>query len=222
MLGRGGSDTTAVALGAALNAKVKIFTDVNGFYTCDPNKFKGAKLLKKININSALNLANAGAKVLDKRSLMLANKYKVNLEVLKSMHKHGTQIEYGALEGSHIDGVSHTTDLFLLKGEPLNIPASNIKKHLYLSENGTPTEYTIFSLSANAEHPQNATPCELVCVAGSGLDTFDGFTNKLLKPINTQKTCPYLIDISPSAINIITKKGSAKKLAEKLINVIYG
>ena len=222
LLGRGGSDTTAVALGAVLKAKVKIYTDVKGFYTCDPNKFKNAKLLKKINVNSALNLANAGAKVLDKRSLMLANKYKVNLEVLKSMNKRGTQIEYGELEGYHIDGVSYLTNLFMLKGESINVPPANIKKQICLLENGKSNQYTIFGVSKNWKPSQNATPCEILLIAGSGLDTFQGVQTQILKMVQKVKTSVYMLDITSTTITIITKKDLAKKFAEQLVNITNG
>ena len=84
-LGRGGSDTTAVALAAALKAsECQIYTDVNGVYTTDPRVVPEARLLKTITFEEMLELASLGAKVLQIRSVEFAGKYKVPLRVLSS------------------------------------------------------------------------------------------------------------------------------------------
>ncbi|MFM1895151.1 MAG: hypothetical protein RLZZ385_225 [Pseudomonadota bacterium] len=84
-LGRGGSDTTAVALAAALKAdECQIYTDVNGVYTTDPRVVPEARLLKSITFEEMLELASLGAKVLQIRSVEFAGKYKVPLRVLSS------------------------------------------------------------------------------------------------------------------------------------------
>ena len=85
-LGRGGSDTTAVALAAALRAdKCQIFTDVEGVYTADPRKVPGARKLDEITYDEMLELASMGAQVLMNRSVQLAKRYGVELEVLSSL-----------------------------------------------------------------------------------------------------------------------------------------
>lgn len=77
-LGRGGSDTTAVALAAALHADAcEIYTDVDGIYTADPRKVPGAKKLKEITYDEMLDLATSGAGVLHNRSVEMAKKYGV-------------------------------------------------------------------------------------------------------------------------------------------------
>ncbi|MBQ1862359.1 MAG: aspartate kinase [Clostridia bacterium] len=84
-LGRGGSDTTAVAISAALRADIcKIFTDVDGVYTADPRIVKNARKLNEITYDEMLELASLGAQVLCNRSVELAKKYRVNLEVCSS------------------------------------------------------------------------------------------------------------------------------------------
>ena len=84
-LGRGGSDTTAVALAAALKADLcEIYTDVEGVYTADPRIVSGAKKLKKISYEEMLEMASSGAKVLEMRSVELAMIYKVPLVVRSS------------------------------------------------------------------------------------------------------------------------------------------
>ncbi len=87
-LGRGGSDTTAVALAAELNAdKCEIFTDVDGVYTADPRIVKDAKKIDEITYDEMLELASLGAKVLHNRSVELAKKYGVELVVRSSLTK---------------------------------------------------------------------------------------------------------------------------------------
>ena len=84
-LGRGGSDTTAVAIAAVLHAdKCQIYTDVEGVYTADPRKVKGAKKLDEITYDEMLELASLGAQVLMNRSVELAKRYGVIIEVLSS------------------------------------------------------------------------------------------------------------------------------------------
>lgn len=94
-LGRGGSDTSAVALAAALKADVcQIFTDVDGVYTTDPRIVKTAKKLDQINYDEMLELASAGAQVLHNRSVEMAKKYGVVMEVLSSItNEPGTKVK---------------------------------------------------------------------------------------------------------------------------------
>lgn len=85
-LGRGGSDTSAVALAAALNADLcQIYTDVEGIYTADPRIVPNALKIDEITYDEMLELASLGANVLHNRSVEMAKKYNVNLEVLSSM-----------------------------------------------------------------------------------------------------------------------------------------
>ncbi|WP_419956000.1 aspartate kinase [Neobacillus niacini] len=94
-LGRGGSDTTAVALAAALNAdKCDIYTDVTGVFTTDPRYVKSARKLQSVSYDEMLELANLGAGVLHPRAVEFAKNYQVKLEVRSSMERvKGTVIE---------------------------------------------------------------------------------------------------------------------------------
>ena len=108
-LGRGGSDTSAVAIAAALKAdRCQIYTDVDGVYTADPRKVKGAEKLDKITYDEMLELANLGAQVLNNRSVEMAKKYNVELEVLSSLEiKPGTIVkEKVKMEKTLIKGVA--------------------------------------------------------------------------------------------------------------------
>ena len=113
-LGRGGSDTTAVALAAALEAeKCEIYTDVNGVYTADPRIVPEATLIPAISYDEVIELAALGAKVLHPRSVELAGNYKVPLVVRSSFNDHeGTIIEEDiSMEKVLIRGISLDEDI---------------------------------------------------------------------------------------------------------------
>ena len=110
-LGRGGSDTTAVALAAALNAdQCEIFTDVEGVFTTDPNVCSSARKIERISYDEMLELASLGAKVLDIRSVGLAKRYKVPLHVRSTfVDTEGTWVveEEKAMESMLVSGVTY-------------------------------------------------------------------------------------------------------------------
>ena len=108
-LGRGGSDTTAVAIAAAMHADTcEIYTDVDGVYTADPRVVSNARKLDTISYDEMLELASLGAKVLHNRSVEMAKKYGVQLVVRSSMNREeGTVVkEVGKLEKMLISGVA--------------------------------------------------------------------------------------------------------------------
>jgi len=103
-LGRGGSDTSAVAIAAALHAdSCQIFTDVEGVYTADPRKVEGALKLDAITYDEMLELASLGAQVLHNRSVEMAKRYGVNLEVLSSYVRKARHKSQGGSEKSGTD-----------------------------------------------------------------------------------------------------------------------
>ena len=109
-LGRGGSDTSAVALATALHADLcQIYTDVDGVYTADPRCVTGARKLEEITYDEMLELASLGAQVLHNRSVEMAKRYNVNLEVLSSFTgKPGTKVKevVKTMEKMHVSGVA--------------------------------------------------------------------------------------------------------------------
>ena len=113
-LGRGGSDTSAVALAAAFHADLcQIYTDVDGVYTTDPRLVPGARKLEEITYDEMLELASQGAQVLHNRSVELAKKYHVNMEVVSSLErKPGTKVkEVVKMEKTNIAGVAKDTSI---------------------------------------------------------------------------------------------------------------
>jgi len=113
-LGRGGSDTSAVALAAALEAdRCDIFTDVDGVYTSDPRIVSKARKLDRITYEEMLEMASVGAKVLQTRSVALAMRHKVRLQVLSSFEdKPGTLVvdEDEIVETQIVSGIAYTRD----------------------------------------------------------------------------------------------------------------
>ncbi|MFI3141900.1 MAG: aspartate kinase [Clostridia bacterium] len=113
-LGRGGSDTSAVAIAAAMNAdRCQIFTDVTGVFTADPRKVENAQKLVDITYDEMLELATLGAQVLNNRSVEMAKKYNVELEVLSSLvRENGTIVkEVAKMEKMLIRGVTKDEDV---------------------------------------------------------------------------------------------------------------
>lgn len=113
-LGRGGSDTSAVALAAAFHADLcQIYTDVDGVYTTDPRIVPNARKLQEITYDEMLELASQGAQVLHNRSVELAKKYHVNMEVVSSLeHAPGTKVkEVAKVEKTTIAGVAKDTSI---------------------------------------------------------------------------------------------------------------
>ena len=113
-LGRGGSDTSAVAVAAAMDAECIIYTDVEGVFTTDPNIVPNAKKINKISYEEMLELASQGAKVLQTRSVELAMRKNTKLSVRSSLKpkKIGTIItdERSVLEKNTVSGIAYTKD----------------------------------------------------------------------------------------------------------------
>ncbi|MCD8016946.1 MAG: aspartate kinase [Oscillospiraceae bacterium] len=114
-LGRGGSDTTAVAIAAVLRAdKCQIYTDVEGVFTADPRKVPNAKKLEEITYDEMLELSSLGAQVLHNRSVEMAKRFKVDLEVLSSyVRKPGTKVKEVVknVEKMKIAGITKDTNV---------------------------------------------------------------------------------------------------------------
>ena len=113
-LGRGGSDTSAVAIAASMHADLcQIYTDVDGVYTADPRKIPNAKKLDVISFDEMLELATLGAQVLNNRSVEMAKKYNIELEVISSLTRQpGTIVkEEAKMEKMLISGVAKDNDV---------------------------------------------------------------------------------------------------------------
>ena len=150
-LGRGGSDTSAVAIAASLGADLcQIFTDVDGVYTADPRLVPTAHKLDEITYDEMLELATLGAQVLHNRSVEMAKRYGVNLEVLSSFSgKPGTKVKevVKIMEKSHISGVAKDKNIARLALVGLeNTPGIAYKIFSLLAKNNVNVDIILQSI----------------------------------------------------------------------------
>lgn len=128
-LGRGGSDTTAVALAAKLSFPCHIYTDVEGIYSVDPRLYKPAKKLEVISYEEMMEMASLGAGVMEPRSILIGQKYKVPIYVASSMNQEkGTYIkEYdGTMEERVVTGLSVCDDILMVTISQIPDAAENM------------------------------------------------------------------------------------------------
>ncbi len=149
-LGRGGSDTSAVAIAAAMHADLcQIYTDVEGVYTADPRKVSNAAKLKTISYDEMLELATLGAQVLNNRSVEMAKKYNIELEVLSSLtNAPGTIVkEATKMEKMLISGVAKDTNVARISvvGVP-DVPGLAFKMFSKLSSKGINVDIILQSI----------------------------------------------------------------------------
>ena len=152
-IGRGGSDTSAVAYAAAMHADLcQIYTDVDGVYTADPRKIPGAKKLSCITYDEMLELASLGAQVLHNRSVEMAKKYNIELEVLSSLTRaRGTIVkEENSVEQMLLSGVAKDDDIARISiiGVP-DKPGLAFKIFSKLSSKGTNVDIILQSIGRN-------------------------------------------------------------------------
>lgn len=154
-LGRGGSDTSAVAIAAALHADLcQIYTDVDGVYTADPNLVKNSKKLEEISYDEMLELATLGAQVLHNRSVEMAKRYNVDLEVLSSFKNvKGTKVkERVNMEKLLIRGV--TKDDYTARIALINVPdESGYAYHIFslMGKNGINVDLIVQSYGSKSK-----------------------------------------------------------------------
>lgn len=223
MLGRGGSDTTAVALGAVLDAQVIIYTDVKGFYSENPNAIKTAKQLDTLNIKNAIELASCGAKIMEQKSLEIADSNNVKLSVCKSCTKQGTTISQ-AVSNSAIQAISHKENLYLCETKNAKTTENQLKtngkslfeiilkdKHICIFENLDSTPH-------KSQHTSKLNKCEMITIVGAGIAENTKFKTYLHKTIEKMKIFTFYISFSPTTVKIITKQGQAFLLAKRIHN----
>ncbi len=215
-LGRGGSDTSAVALAAALHADVcQIYTDVDGVYTADPRIVKDAKKLDEISYDEMLELASLGANVLNNRSVEMAKKYNVKLMVLSSLHKAAGTIvkEVNDVEKMLVRGVTRDNDtarISLLEVE--DTPGKAFSVFSLLAKHNINVDLIIQSIGRNNTKDISFT------VASSNLDEALSVLNEN-KSVIAPKDIQWNDDVSKVSIvgaGMVTNPGVASKMFEAL------
>ena len=240
-LGRGGSDTSAVAIAAALKAdKCQIFTDVEGVYTADPRKVEGAKKLKEITYDEMLELATLGAQVLNNRSVEMAKKYGVELEVLSSLNPvPGTIVkEVTKMEKMLIRGVTKDKDVALvsilgLQDTPgiafkifSKLSTKNINVDIILQSFGRDgTKDIVFTVSKDngpvaVEILESFLDnCKIVCntevakvsIVGAGMETHPGTASKMFEALYESNINIQMISTSEIKISVIIDAENADR-----------
>lgn len=216
-LGRGGSDTSAVALAAALDAQLcQIYTDVDGVYTADPRTVKGAKKLDEVTYNEMLELATLGAQVLHNRSVEMAKKYNVRLEVLSSFTGHsGTKVKgvVKRLEKTYISSVAKDKNVarIALIGVPNEISTS-FKVFSLLAKNHINVDIILQGIG----HEEGKDIC--FTVASSDLEKAEELLRESQEELRYSRleTNSEIAKVSVVGAGMINSPGVAAKLFEAL------
>ena len=250
-LGRGGSDTSAVAIAAALHAdRCQIFTDVEGVYTADPRKVRNTRRLKEITFDEMLELASLGAQVLNNRSVELAKKYNVELEVLSSLNPiPGTVVkEVTKMEGMLIKGVAKDTDVAVIT--ILNVPdepgtsfkifgllaQKNINVDIILQSTGRDGKKDISFTCSEGEadlamrvlkesahfHDVSAdTTCAKVSIVGAGMQSHSGVASKMFEALSNNNINIKMISTSEIKISCIIDRNDADKAVSAIHDMLF-
>ena len=251
-LGRGGSDTSAVALAAALHAdRCQIYTDVEGVYTADPRKIPKATRLKEITFDEMLELASLGAQVLNNRSVELAKKYNVELEVLSSLNPiPGTVVKEVTkdMEGMLIKGVAKDTDVAVIT--ILNVPdepgtsfkifgllaQKNINVDIILQSTGrdgkkdisftcaeseAETALRVLRESAKFDQVTCDETCAKVSIVGAGMQSHSGVASKMFEALSNNNINIKMISTSEIKISCIIDREDADKAVSAIHEMLF-
>ena len=250
-LGRGGSDTSAVAIAAALHAdRCQIFTDVEGVYTADPRKVRNTRKLEEITFDEMLELASLGAQVLNNRSVELAKKYNVELEVLSSLNPiPGTVVkEVTKMEGMLIKGVAKDTDVAVIT--ILNVPdepgtsfkifgllaQKNVNVDIILQSTGRDGKKDISFTCAEGEadtalralkdsaHFTDVsvdTTCAKVSIVGAGMQSHSGVASKMFEALSNNNINIKMISTSEIKISCIIDRDDADKAVSAIHEMLF-
>ena len=232
-LGRGGSDTSAVALAASLHADLcQIYTDVDGVYTADPRLVPHARKLDEVTYNEMLELATLGAQVLHNRSVEMAKKYNVSLEVLSSFSGNpGTKVKEVAkrMEKSYISSVAKDTNIarIALLGVPNEIGTSfkvfsllaqhNINVDIILQGIGHEEGKDICFTVAQSDLLETNADVAKVSVVGAGVIGNPGVAAKLFEALYDAGININMISTSEIKISVLVERRDA----EKAVQVIH-
>tara|TARA_Y100001970_G_scaffold293819_1_gene443494 strand:+ start:4081 stop:5271 length:1191 start_codon:yes stop_codon:yes gene_type:complete len=225
-LGRGGSDTTAVAIASAIKAeRCDIYTDVDGVYTTDPNIEKKAKKINKVSYEEMLEMSSTGAKVLHTRSVELAMKNNLTLQVLSSLTKKvGTFVvsEKELIEKEIVSGVSYSkNEAKVTISGILDKPGISAKIFSLMNENNINVDMIVQNISqdgvsANITFTVNQKDCDL---ANTVLDQSKDILN--YRSISSDKN---VAKISVIGMGMMSQSGVAEKmfktLAHNQINIL--
>ena len=240
-LGRGGSDTTAVAIAAAIKADhCYIFSDVDGVYSTDPNKITDAKKITELSYTEMLDLSNEGAKVLHNRCVEVAQKYNVLIETGSTFNNNiGTQIN-NKIEESAVKSLVKNDNLFLitLKHDSYNADMLNKLYFILLENDITPMNivnnsvssfYVSFTIKTSdldkfqellenelSIYSSSFTNISRISLVGYGIMNNKEIMKKALEIFNINSVNIYSIELEECKLSIMTKEKVSDKLLEQL------
>lgn len=219
-LGRGGSDTSAVALAAALGGKCEIYTDVDGIYSIDPRVYNEAKKIPLISYEEMMELAYLGAGVMEPRAVELGSKFGVEIYVGKSLgEKNGTiitsleKVEEKIMEKNVITGISINENVLMVNVEEIPTYAGNVWKIFEQAEKHGVNIDMISQNDVSSEHGSFAFTCpktDLPEVEKVGEELKEKFEN-ISFIIN-----PYVTKVSIVGIGLVSNIGVASRLFKVL------
>ncbi|MBO8160015.1 MAG: aspartate kinase [Thermosipho sp. (in: Bacteria)] len=245
-LGRGGSDTSAVAIAAKLNTSCEIYSDVDGVYTCDPKIVPNAKKLKYITYDDMLELSSLGAKVLHSRAVELAKKYNVKLYCASSfVEKEGTWVVSKLPEWMEEPVVTGATvEKNQIKITINDLPEDNkILKKIFdvLSENKINIDMISLFTYNNAFHLSFSVLNDLketiedsiksvapnlkfsyqgtfdkVSIVGVGMKSSPGVASRFFEVLSKNDIIPELVTTSEIKISVLVTKNKSEILLKKL------
>ena len=216
-LGRGGSDTSAVALAAALGGKCEIYTDVDGIYSIDPRVYKDAKKLPVVSYDEMMELAFLGAGVMEPRAVELGSKYGVEIYVGKSLgEKNGTIItsrektkENKEMEQKVITGVSINENMVMVNVEEIPTNAQNVYEIFKRAEANGINIDIISQNDVTSHHGSFAFTCpktDIAALEKIGAEIEGEF------PRTSFIINPYITKVSVVGIGLISNIGVAAKM----------
>lgn len=232
-LGRGGSDTTAVAIASALRAsRCDIYTDVDGVFTADPRIVPGARLIPRLNYEEMLEYAVSGAKVLHHRAVEIAMRYKMPIRVMSTFSQTTGSIISGTMETAHIAGITYNKDVALI--EILNLSLEN-KNDILLSvfssglnvnliiDKNDGFKALILLHEINKFKPILAkyqhiilTDISIVTIIGVGVRNDPLITIKVFEVLQDMKLFPLYIDTSATKLSFAIREEYADKIIKTL------
>lgn len=241
-LGRGGSDTTAVALAAALNAKhCYIFSDVDGIYTTDPNKVATAKKLKTISYDEMQEIANEGAKVLHNRCIEIGKNYQVPIITKSTFNNEEGTILQNKIEDTKVKSIIKNDNIIYanLKYKRYSLKLFNKIYNILLNseigvnyfQNNSNTQHIDISFTFNSyvlNKFQNLLENELkdfkttyyniskISIVGSGITNDNTILENIIKIIQGNQLEIYYLEISTSKISILFNKKVSDFVLEQL------
>lgn len=240
-LGRGGSDTTAVAIAAAIEADhCYIFSDVDGVYTTDPNKITDANKIHNLSYTEMLDISNEGAKVLHNRCVEVAKKYNVLIETGSTFNNNiGTKIN-NKIEESTVKSLVKNDNLFLITLKYENYNANMLNKlqsillnndiiPLTIINNSTNSFNASFTIKANdlgkfqellekdlADFSSSFINISRISLVGYGIMNNKDIIKKTLDILNINSVDIFSLKLEECRLSIMTKEKVSDKLLEQL------